>query len=129
MKNETKREMICIACPIGCRLTVTPERDGSVSVTGNSCPRGIEYGKEEYFAPRRVVTATVGVRDIAELRLPVKTDHPIPKELISGLLSEAYAIKVPLPVGIGDVVLEDYHGTGVNLVATKAVSAGKGSGR
>ena len=35
-----EEEMICIVCPVGCRLRVNKNEDGSLSVTGNSCPRG-----------------------------------------------------------------------------------------
>ncbi len=37
------KEMICISCPLGCRLLV--ERDGDkIVVTGNLCKRGERYG-------------------------------------------------------------------------------------
>ncbi len=126
--------MICIACPIGCRLTVGPGSSGSLVVSGNSCPRGIEYGTEEYSAPKRIVTATLAVTlpgggRIPELRLPVKTDRPFPKELIPGLLAAAYGLEVPLPVASGDMILTDIQGTGVNLVATKALSSPKTADR
>ena len=38
-------ELTCILCPKGCRLRVD-EKNG-YAVTGNQCPRGIEYGKTE----------------------------------------------------------------------------------
>ena len=57
-------EMICITCPKGCHLQVD-ENDG-FRVTGNGCPRGAEYGKNELLHPVRVLTSTVrltGARD------------------------------------------------------------------
>ena len=33
------KELVCTVCPVGCRLTVQ-EKNGSLSVTGNRCPRG-----------------------------------------------------------------------------------------
>lgn len=36
--------IICIVCPKGCRLTVD---ENTLAVTGNGCPRGAEYGKNE----------------------------------------------------------------------------------
>ena len=43
------RELTCIVCPKGCRLKVDEENNWAV--TGNSCPRGAEYGKAECTAP------------------------------------------------------------------------------
>lgn len=53
------RELVCIVCPKGCRLRVDEEND--FAVTGNSCPRGAQYGREECTNPTRVVTSTVAV--------------------------------------------------------------------
>lgn len=36
------KELICIVCPRGCHLKVDEAND--YAVTGNSCPRGAEYG-------------------------------------------------------------------------------------
>ncbi|MGL5663716.1 MAG: DUF1667 domain-containing protein, partial [Cetobacterium sp.] len=53
------KEMICILCPMGCHLNIDIEND--YKVTGNSCPKGAVYGKEELIAPKRVVTSIVRV--------------------------------------------------------------------
>ena len=53
------REMVCIACPIGCRLSVERAEGDAVSVAGNRCPKGEVYAREELLAPRRTVTAVV----------------------------------------------------------------------
>ena len=52
-----KREIICICCPRGCHLQVDPEND--YNVTGNACPNGAAYGKEELTHPTRILTSTV----------------------------------------------------------------------
>ena len=127
-----KKELVCISCPIGCRLTVTwdgervSENDPeSVSVEGNRCGRGVIYGREEALAPKRVVTATVPLAQEKEStgprRLPVKTDAPIPRERISELLSELYAMEVTPPVKTGQVLIDNIDNTGINVVATKSV--------
>lgn len=121
------REMTCIACPIGCSLTVsTADQNEAVSVTGNRCPRGEIYGREEVLAPKRVVTATVPLLRGDFPRLSVRTDQALRKELIPALLSELYATAVEAPVRAGDVVLSDYQDTGVNVVATRTCRLGVG---
>ena len=69
--------IICIVCPKGCRLTVD---ENTLAVTGNGCPRGAEYGKNELTHPVRVVTSTVRVEGADICRCPVKTAGSVPKE-------------------------------------------------
>ena len=41
-------ELTCISCPLGCPLRVETDDEGRVlSVTGNTCRRGEEYGRKE----------------------------------------------------------------------------------
>ena len=44
------KEVICTCCPKGCHLQVDEAND--YKVTGNGCPNGIAYGKEELTHPR-----------------------------------------------------------------------------
>ena len=53
------KELICIVCPRGCHLKVDEAND--YAVTGNSCPRGAEYGRNECTHPTRVLTTTVKI--------------------------------------------------------------------
>jgi CxxC motif-containing protein len=119
--DTTKREMVCIACPVGCHLTVSTTEDGTVMVEGNRCQRGVEYGREELLAPKRVVTATMAVSKGNSPRVPVKTDAPLLKDLIPGLLDLVYKMEITAPVALGMVVLQDIGGTGVRLVTTRSV--------
>ena len=114
-------ELVCIACPIGCRLAVAMEED-RVVVTGNRCERGEVYGREEILAPRRTVTATVRTDAADGRRLPVKTTAAVPREMIPGLLARAYALTVMLPIRLGDVIIEGIDGGAINLVATRSLS-------
>ena len=45
------KEVICICCPRGCHLQVDPQKD--YNVTGNACPNGAAYGREELTHRRR----------------------------------------------------------------------------
>lgn len=111
------KELICIVCPKGCHLKVDENND--YSVTGNSCPRGVEYGKKELIAPTRVITSTVKVRGAIYSRCPVKTAAPIPKELIFDAMKLLNDVELESPVRVGDVVVEDICGTGIAFVAAR----------
>lgn len=116
----TKRTLICIGCPLGCPLTVTIDGE-EVTVSGNTCSRGAEYGKKEVQNPTRIVTSTVSVRGGGIPMVSVKTKEDIPKDKIFECMRQLSQVCLEAPVGIGDVILKDCAGTGIPVVATKSV--------
>lgn len=118
MSNVT--DLTCIVCPMGCSLKVTKLEDG-YKVEGNTCKRGEKYGVEELTNPRRVVTTTVKLNGSYLNLLPVKTEDSIPKGMIFEIMEELDKIVVKAPIKVGDVIVENILGTGVNVVSAKAV--------
>jgi CxxC motif-containing protein len=112
------RELVCISCPVGCRLEAVRHGDGSLKVTGNQCPRGEEYAREEVEAPKRIVTTTVRLGGGGRRRVPVRTDSPLPVEEIDSLLEDLHSLTLDPPVRLGDVIVSDVAGTGVRVVAS-----------
>lgn len=116
------RELTCISCPLGCPLKVEIDENGNVlSVTGNTCKRGAEYGRQEVSAPVRMVTSTVRVVGGEAPVAPVRTATSIPKEKIFAVMEEIRSAEVTAPVQLGDTVLENVAGTGVKIVAARSV--------
>ena len=111
------RELICISCPVGCRLTAVIENKEVVSVTGNTCTKGVEYAKNECVDPKRTVT-TIAKVEGREMPLPVKTSCPIKKEYMTRCVHEVKKLALKPPIKIGDVIIADIFGTGVDIVAT-----------
>lgn len=111
MKNLT-----CIMCPIGCQITVDVAADGSMTVTGNTCKRGEVYAKQEVTAPQRVVTALFPLSGGGVV--PCKTKGTVPKDRIFDVLKEIQAHKVSAPVSVGQVLIDNVLGLGVEIVAT-----------
>ena len=109
-------KMICINCPKGCELDVEKNGD-DVVVTGHACPRGEAYGKAELVNPTRMVTGLVRVAGMRK-PLPVKTKTAVPKAKINDVLFALSQTTVQLPVKIGDVIVPDVAGTGIDVVAT-----------
>ena len=89
------KDMVCIVCPVGCRISV--DEDSDYEVTGNKCPKGASYGKKELTFPTRTITSTVKIKNAIHNRLP---------EVVS-------------PIKVGDVILENVLNTGVNIVASR----------
>lgn len=108
---------ICINCPKGCELEVAKMADGTVAVSGNACPRGEEYGRNELVNPTRMVTGLVRVAGMRK-PLPVKTKTAVPKGKIDAVLFAMHQTTVQLPVKIGDVIIPGVAETGVDVVAT-----------
>lgn len=115
------RELTCINCPMGCRITVTMEGAEVLSVTGNTCKRGEVYARSEVVAPVRTVTTTIKVTGGAVDRVSCKTKSPVPKDKIFDVMEEIASASCKAPVKIGDVLISDCAGTGVPVIATKAV--------
>ena len=113
--------LICIGCPLGCPLTVEMEGNEVKSVAGNTCPRGDAYAKKELTNPTRIVTSTVRVAGGRLAMVSVKTESDIPKGKIFECVKALKDVEVTAPVSIGDVIVENVAGTGVNVIATKNV--------
>lgn len=115
------RNLTCINCPMGCALTIEMEGNEVVSISGNTCPRGDAYGRKEVTNPTRIVTSTVRVTGGAADMVSVKTKQDIPKEKIFDCVKALKDVEVQAPVHVGDVIVSDVAGTGVDIVATRNV--------
>lgn len=118
-----KIDLICIGCPLGCPVSVTMENGEVREVTGNTCKRGDAYARKEVTNPTRIVTSTVRVTGGELAMASVKTASDIPKGRIFDCIKALQTIELKAPVQIGQVVLENVAGTGVQVVATKNVPA------
>lgn len=117
-----KRALTCIGCPMGCSLEVEMDASGNVlNVTGNTCKRGDIYARKELTNPTRIVTSTVHVIGGNLDMVSVKTKEDIPKDKIFECVTDLKEVYVHAPVHIGDVVLENVAGTGVDIIATKEI--------
>lgn len=119
------RELTCIGCPLGCSLTVTMDETKSkvLEVAGNTCPRGDAYARKEVTNPTRIVTSTVRVSNGRAPMVSCKTREDIPKGKIFDVTRALRDVCVSAPVHIGDIVLANAAGTGVDMIATKDVEA------
>ena len=97
--------LTCIGCPMGCPLTVTMENGEVKDVTN----------------PTRIVTSTVICEGGKIDAVSVKTKSDIPKGKIFDVCRALKGVAVPAPVKIGDVIIKDVAGTGVDIIATKQV--------
>jgi len=109
----------CIVCPTGCEIDVIKEPDGEISFEGYSCNRGLEYAKQEFFAPKRILTTTIRVRNGFLPLVPVRVDKAILKEKLEDALQEIAVTEIEAPIKMGDVLIEDITGEDVNIIASR----------
>ena len=114
---KEKREITCIACPIGCRLSVWEDED-AVHVDNNICKRGFDYGVQEFTNPMRMVTSLVVVKGGTRPVCAVKTRSEVPKAKIPEVLLAIGSVSARAPVRIGQVMIGNVADTGVDVVAT-----------
>lgn len=116
-------ELVCIVCPMGCRLTLTKDDNAPKGyiIEGNICKRGVDYAIKEMTSPTRMLPTTVKIKDGFISRLPVRTTVAIPKELIFKAMDEINKVEVDAPVKCGDIIISNLLGTGADIIATRSM--------
>jgi len=111
--------IICIGCPLGCRVTVTRDSRGrTLGFKGAECKQGEKYVLRELKNPVRTLTATVRTSDEDFPLLPVRTSRPVPKGLLKAIMRETVKARVKPPVKAGEVIIKNVSKSGSDLVAT-----------
>ena len=121
--SEEQKKIICVSCPLGCTLTVTCEKGVVHEVEGNTCPRGRSYAEAEVRDPRRVFASTVRVRGGRLPVCPVRSREPAPRDRLFDIARAVAALDIDAPIAIGQVVLPNACGTGVDIVASRDLAA------
>lgn len=122
--TDTKSTVICIACPVGCEVTLALDSAGIVrNIEGHQCKRGRDYCVQEAKDPRRWLTSTVAVEGGACARVPVRSSKPLPLGKVRRAAAEARAIKCPAPIRRGQIILASLAGEpGIDLIAVTNVA-------
>jgi len=116
------KDMICIACPLGCRLSIYEDNSAEgFIVSGNKCLRGIDYAVKEMTNPTRVLTTTVKISKAFFSRIPVRTNGAIPKSLIYEAMKLINCIEIQAPVRMGQVLIKNILDTGVDIIASRSM--------
>ena len=117
MKNVS--EIICIICPLACRVSVALDDEGRIlEVTNFQCKKGKEYAVAEYRSPRRFLTTTVMVGKSRHALLPVRTSRTIPKRRLIDCMNYLAKLKVEPPLRTGDTIIHNILETGSDIIAT-----------
>ena len=114
------KDIICITCPQGCIVKVTGdvEKGEITSCEGFKCKRGKVYAENEFIHPLRILTTSVKTEGASTPLVAVRTSAPIPKEMQMAAMEEVKKLTVKAPLVPGDVIVENFMGLNVNLVAS-----------
>lgn len=118
-KDGQKKDFVCIICPNSCMLHADTDANGDIIITGNKCPKGEKFGRDELTNPSRSLTATVRTTSEDEPRLPVRTSGELPKALIADAIKALGKVVVTDSVKCGDIIVKDICGSGCDVIASK----------
>ena len=111
------KQITCITCPIGCRITVEVV-DGGYRFSGNQCRQGAEFAETELVSPKRSLATTVRTAFPSVPVLPVRTSGEVPKGMILDIIRELSRLVLTEKIGIGEVVAANILGSGCDIIAT-----------
>ena len=115
---EGSKDIRCIVCPTGCLVHVE-NVNGELIIEGHSCKRGEVYGREEFIAPKRILTTTIRVENGFLPLIPVRSDKPLPKERLQEALKEIAITEVKAPIKMGEVLIKNVLGLDTNIIASR----------
>lgn len=118
-----EKRLTCIVCPNSCEILVEKLKEDYV-VTGNKCTRGKDFAIKEMTNPQRTLCTTVKTTDHKVPRLSVRTEGEISKESIKAVMMALSKVTISKSISIGDVVVENILGTGINIIATSNFTLG-----
>jgi CxxC motif-containing protein len=70
-----------------------------------------------------MVTTTVAIDHALWPRLPVRSQQPVPRQLVAEICRALRSVRVVAPVTLGDVLVENVLGCGVAIVAARDMAA------
>jgi CxxC motif-containing protein len=90
-----------------------------MTVSGNNCPRGAQYGISELTAPVRTLTSTVKIDGAICRRCPVRSSADVPREKVADIMKLLDTVELNAPVKLGDVIFENVLDTGADIIVTR----------
>ena len=115
---EGFKDIRCIICPTGCLVHVE-NINGELIIEGHSCKRGEVYAKDEFIAPKRILTTTMRVENGFLPLVPVRSDKPMPKDKLVETLKEIAKNQPKAPIKMGDILIENVLELNINIIASR----------
>jgi CxxC motif-containing protein len=125
--DGSSKIVVCIVCPRGCEMRVEvgdPGKSGAsdgqvLRVEGAACARGRAYAAAELRDPRRTLSTSIRVLGGEEPLTSVRLTGAIPIGRVGDAMQVLRAVRADAPILMGQVVLADVAGLGVDAIATR----------
>jgi CxxC motif-containing protein len=115
------KEVICIMCPLGCRIKVQVEGKDVQGVEGERCKKGVKYAQQEVTFPGRILTTTVSTDSPEMPLLPVRSNKALPKEKLIECMKHISKHSVIGSVTLGQTVIKNILGLGADIIACRTI--------
>lgn len=113
-----QKEITCIECANRCKLSVEQIGD-EIVVSGNRCPRGLNFGREEFLGERKIVKGFVKSSADEKGKIAVETSKAVPKGMVYKVTLALKRISVEKEVSAGEIIAENIANSGANLIVSE----------
>ena len=100
-------------------MTINTAGGRLTGLSGNKCPKGGEYARQEIENPMRILTSSVVAEDLDMKMVPVRTNRPVPKGMLFPAMDEIKKFRLARAVRAGDILIADLLGTGADVVSAR----------
>jgi CxxC motif-containing protein len=97
------------------------KEEGIIGIQNHLCRLANDFIESEVFDPKRMLTTSMPVDHGNWPLVSVKSDPPLPKAMMLEVMDEIIGKRVPAPIQIGDVLVENVRDTGCNIIATRNI--------
>lgn len=113
-----EKELVCIQCPLGCRLTVYIDNGQVKRIEGNQCRKGHDYASQEAVEPKRTITSLMRASNRSK-PFSARTTADVPKDRLWECVARIRSARPAAPISAGQVLIKNLCGTNVDVVATQ----------
>ena len=122
--SAMKGEFLCVVCPNGCAIEAeftTDKPPKLLRASGQRCPRGLDWVRQEIENPMRTIASSVLVQNGDFIAASVRTATPIPLEKVGAVMAAIRNQYPEAPLYIGQVLIENVAGTDADVIVTRNV--------
>ncbi len=108
---------------MGCQVTAHMNEGTVEKVEGNACARGATYAASECSNPTRMLTTTIQLEGGMLPVAPIRSAQLIPMDMLLACMDVINRTVCTAPIRMGDVVIQNILGSGVDMIATRTINA------
>lgn len=115
-----RKNLTCVICPNSCLLSIC-KKDDAIEVENAQCSRGKDFAIREMTNPERMLTSTVKIINGETVLASVRSDKPVRKAELAGLVKKLDQLIIHAPVNCGQVIAQELGENKVNIIATRTI--------